>query len=184
MRTVVRLVASVVLVGLAGWVPSRAAEEGKMELPKPGLEHERLAHFVGVWSGEGDMKPGPFGPGGKTTWSSKCEWFEGKYAVVCHSEGNGPMGPSKGLGIATYDPAEKKYTYYGLDSIGFAFYSKGTVSGKTWDYTSDFTMGGKTHTSRFQMQETSPRSHTFSEAMSEDGGKTWKPSFEGKETRK
>lgn len=183
MSRVSKHVSAVVLAGLATVLPSLAAEEKKMEMPKPGPEHQRLAHFVGTWSGEGNMMPGPFGPGGKSSWTSKCEWFEGKYAVVCHSEGNGPMGPSKGIGISTWDPAEKVYTYYGLDSIGFAFYSKGKVSGDTWDYTSEYTMEGKTYKSRFQIKETSPTSHTFSESMSEDG-KNWKPAFDGKETKK
>lgn len=183
MRTMSKLVLSVAVAGLCSVLALHAAEEKKMEMPKPGPEHQRLAHFVGTWSGEGTMMPGPFGPGGKSSWTAKCEWFEGKFAVVCHSEGTSPMGPSKGIGISTYDPAEKKYTYYGLDSIGFAFYAKGTISGDTWNYTSEYTMEGKTYKSRFQIKETSPTSHTFSESMSEDGT-TWKSSFEGKETKK
>jgi len=41
--------------------------------PKPGPEHQKLAYFAGKWSSEGDVKPGPFGPGGKVTFTETCE---------------------------------------------------------------------------------------------------------------
>src|ERR687894_2577906 len=78
-----------------------AAAQGQQP-PKPGPEHKRLGFFVGTWKGEGEMKPGPMGPGGKMTSTDTCEWFEGRFAVVCRYEGKGPMGPSKGLGILGY----------------------------------------------------------------------------------
>ena len=37
------------------------------QAPKPGPEHARLGYFVGKWKAEGEMKPGPMGPGGKMT---------------------------------------------------------------------------------------------------------------------
>src|SRR6185369_10853252 len=55
--------------------------------PKPGPENERLGFFVGKWTGTGEMKPGPMGPGGKMTTTDDCEWFEGHFSVVCHSAG-------------------------------------------------------------------------------------------------
>ena len=50
------------------------------------------------------------GPGGKFTTSDTCEWWEGKYSVICRSEGKMPMGPSKSLGILGYNTEEKVYT--------------------------------------------------------------------------
>ena len=46
-------------------------------MPGPTAEHKLLAKWVGNWSGEGEMKPGPFGPGGKMTWTEECDWFGG-----------------------------------------------------------------------------------------------------------
>src|SRR5436309_7959309 len=86
--------------------------------PKPGPEHQRLEYFVGKWTGEGEMKPGPMGPGGKITSTDTCEWFEGHFAVICRSDGKTPMGPSKSIGILSYSPEEKIYTYYGVDNSG------------------------------------------------------------------
>src|SRR5438309_1375061 len=70
--------------------------------PKPGPEYQKLGYFVGTWTSEGELKPSPFGPGGKMSSQDKCEWFDGKYSVVCHSTGTGPAGPSKGLGILSF----------------------------------------------------------------------------------
>src|SRR6266508_3873092 len=78
---------------------------------KPGPEHKKLDYFVGKWTSTADMKASPFGPGGKMTASDTCEWFQGGFAVVCHSEGTGPTGPTKGIGIMGYSLEEKKYTY-------------------------------------------------------------------------
>src|SRR5438128_9471790 len=33
--------------------------------PQPGPEHKKLAYFVGKWTSEAELKPSPFGPGGK-----------------------------------------------------------------------------------------------------------------------
>lgn len=129
------------------------------------------------------MKPGPMGPGGKFTWTETCEWFEGGFAVVCKSAGSSPMGPSTGIGIITYNPGEKVYSYYGLDSRGNAGYSKGTVGGDTWSFTSEGTFEGKAYKSRFTLKETSPTSHTFKEEMMADGN-TWTPMFDGRATKK
>jgi hypothetical protein len=60
----------------------------------------------------------PDAPAGKYTSTENCRWFEGGFAVVCHSEGKGPMGAMKGLSIMSYSPDEKVYTYYETDNSG------------------------------------------------------------------
>ena len=35
--------------------------------PKPGPEHKVIEYFIGKWTGQAEVKPGPFGPGGKMT---------------------------------------------------------------------------------------------------------------------
>ena len=76
------------------------------QAPKPGPEQARLGYFVGKWTAEGEVKPGPMGPGGKMTSSDNCEWFEGHFSVICHSDGTTPAGPSKSIGILGYSPEE------------------------------------------------------------------------------
>ncbi len=79
------------------------------------------------------------------TSSDTCEWFEGRFSVICRYEGSGPMGPSKGLGILGYSTEEKVYTYYAVDNtnMGMASVPKGTVQGDTWTYTDEATFGGE-----------------------------------------
>jgi hypothetical protein len=151
---------------------------------KPGPEHKRLGYFVGKWKTEGEMKPGPMGPGGKMTSTDTCEWFEGNYSVVCRYEGTGPMGPSKAMGIIGYNPEEKVYTYYAVDnsSMNMASVPKGTVKGNTWTYTDEGTMGGKKFKSRVIIKEVSPSSQTFvMEFQGEDG--KWVPLMESRSTK-
>ncbi|HEV7365706.1 MAG TPA: DUF1579 family protein [Gemmatimonadales bacterium] len=152
---------------------------------KPGPEHERLGYFVGQWTAEGEVKPGPMGPGGKVTTSDNCEWFEGHYSVICRSEGTTPSGPAKSIGILGYSPEEKVYTYYGIDnsSMTMASVPKGTLKGDTWTYTDEGTMGGKKYKSRVIIKELSPTSYNFKMDMQGPDGK-WMPMMETRNTKK
>lgn len=139
---------------------------------EPGSEHQRLGYFVGTWHTVGEAKPSEMGPGGKMTFTERCEWFEGRFAVVCHSEGQSPMGPGKSMGILSYSPQEKAYTYYGVDSSGMTMTSvpHGAVKGDTWTYDDEGMMGGKKVKSRVTIKEVSPTSYTFKmETLGPDG---------------
>jgi len=152
--------------------------------PKPGPEQARLGYFVGKWTAEGEMKPGPMGPGGKMTSSDDCQWFEGQFSVICHSEGTTPMGPSKSIGILGYSPEEKVYTYYGVDNTNMTMASvpRGTVRGDTWTYNDEGTMGGKKFKTRVTIKELSPTAYTFKMEMQGPDGK-WTPVMESKNTK-
>ncbi len=168
-------------LGLALGTAAAQAQEKKMEMPKSGPEVKKLGYFVGTWKTEGDVKENPFMPAGKWSGTDNCEWFHGGFHVVCHSTGKGPMGAVHGLGILAYSSEEKAYTYFGIDSTGFAEGSKGTVEGNTWTYTNEEKMGGKTVHGRYSMT-TSPSSYTFKYETSEDGQK-WALVMEGKSTK-
>ncbi len=154
------------------------------EKPKPGPEHKKLGYFVGKWTMDGDTKPNPFMPGGKVTSKDTCEWFEGGFAVLCRSEGKGPTGPMKSLGIMGYSTEEKAYTYYGLDNspMAMATVPRGTLEGGTWVYNDETKMGGKMVKSRYTIKDTTPTSYTFRwELLGEDGA--WQTVMEGKATK-
>jgi hypothetical protein len=114
-----------------------------------------------------------------------CQWFEGKFAVICNGQGKGPMGPTKNLGILGYNPEEKVYTYYGLDNSAMTMMSipRGTISGDTWTYDDESKMGGQRIKSRFVIKQLSPDSYTFKWELQGEGG-AWNTVMEGKSTRK
>lgn len=152
------------------------------QAPKPGPEHKNLGYFVGKWTSQGEMKPGPFGPGGKMSSTDSCEWFKGNFQVVCRGEGTGPMGPMTSLGVLAYSPVEKAYTFYGIDNTGMSELSRGQKSGSTWTFNATSTMEGKQFDSRYTIVETSPTAYTFTWEMSTDK-KTWSTLLEGKATK-
>lgn len=150
-----------------------------MEPPQPTAAHAKLDFWVGEWTGRGEMQPGPFGPGGPVEWTESCRWFGGnEFHVVCKSEGNGPQGEMKGLGIIGYDPQKEVYTHYGVDSTGWAGHSTGALDGETWTFKSKEKMGDKVWHTRFWMKKISPTKMDFAWEVSEDG-ETWNAMMTG-----
>lgn len=180
MRTTLGVLAvcSIVSAGAAG-LAAQAPQP-----PKPGPEHKRLGYFVGKWTTEGEMKPGPMGPGGKVSSIDTCEWFDGGFSVVCHSTGKMPMGPTKSIGILGYSTEEKVYTYYGVDNSGMTMASvpHGTLQGGTWTYTDEGLMGGQKMKTRVTIKEESPTAYTFTMEVAGPDGK-WAPMMEAKSTK-
>jgi hypothetical protein len=175
-RSVIVAGAALVLFGsVAAWA---------QDAPKPGPEHKKLEYYTGKWTSESEVKTNPFMPPGKYTSKDDCGWFQGGFAVVCHSEGGGPMGPMKSVGIMGYSSEDKTYTAYGIDSNGMVptSVSKGSVQGDTWVYTDESKMGGKLVKSRYTMKQLSPMSYTFKWEMQGEGG-TWSTLMEGKSTK-
>ncbi len=165
----------------AAGVEAATAQAGQ---PTRGPEHKRLGFFVGTWTTEGELKPGPMGPGGKFTGVDTCEWFEGGFSVICRSEGRMPSGPSKSLGILGYSAEEKAYTYYGVDNTAMTMVSvpRGTLKGNTWTYTDEGAMGGESFKTRVTIKELSPTSQSFLMEMQGPDGK-WMPVMESRGTK-
>ncbi len=168
---------SVACIILVGALPALSQQP-----PNPAPELQKLNRWVGKWSYEGEIKPGPMGPGGEFTSKDTCEWFEGGFAIVCRSEAHGPTGPSKGMGILSYDPGEKLYTYYGVESMAPPGGGKGNVEGDTWTYHGEAKMEGQTMKFRYIIIVTSPTSHDVKAEYSVDGG-PWNTMMEGKGTK-
>jgi len=164
------------------WLVLVAAALAQMEMPKPGPELKKLDVFAGSWTLDGDMKPGPMGPGGKITETEKCEWMDGGFFLVCHSDFKGVMGSGTGVSYMGYSNDDKAYTYREFNSWGEFDDSKGSVDGDTWTWTSDEKMNGMVMKGRFTMKVTSPTSYNFSFEMSQDGTK-WTTVMDGKATK-
>jgi hypothetical protein len=149
---------------------------------KPGPEHKKLEYFAGKWNIEGEMKAGPWGPGGKMTASETCDWFEGGFTLVCNSSGTGPMGPTKGLSLLGYSAEHKHYTFYGIDNTGWNEGAKGSLAGDTWTWTNEGTMNGQPLKSRYIIKQVSADNYTF-KAETSLAGSPFSVMFEGKQTR-
>jgi Protein of unknown function (DUF1579) len=168
--------AGLIVIGLARYGLAQSPP------PKPGPEHKAMGYFVGKWTGEADVKPGPMGPGGKMTSADTCEWFGDGFHVICRGEAKGPMGAMKTIGILSYGAADKAYKFYGLDSMGMAELSSGTKAGSTWTFSAESNIGGQIFKSRYSIVEVSPTSYTFKWEASADGTK-WATLVEGKASK-
>ena len=179
-----RIMRFVAVVMIALFTTAFAFAEDAPAMPEPTPEHKELAKWVGTWAGEGEMKPGPFGPGGPMTWTEECDWFGGtEFSVVCKSHGEGPMGPSKGLGIIGYNAGSGAYTHYGVDSNGWSGYAEGKRSGDEWTFQAKEKMGDKVYHSRFKLKMASPTQMDFVWEVSEDG-ENWMAMMDGTSKKK
>ena len=154
------------------------------QAPKPAPELKKLDVFVGTWALDGNMKPGGMmGAGGTMTETEKCEWMEGGFYLVCHSDYKSSMGNGVGLSVMGYSSEDKAYTYREFSSDGEFVDSKGALDGDTWTWTNDEKMGGMSMKGRFTIHMTSAASYTFAFDMSQDGTK-WSGVMDGKANKK
>ena len=138
--------------------------------PTPGPEQKRMAYFAGHWNFQGEAKPSPLGPAGKTTATETCEWFAGGFQLVCKTKGTGPKGPSTGQSVMAYDQARKTYTFHAISSLGDNIFARGQVDGKVWTWTDEMAVDGKPMKIRATVTEQTPTSYTFKLEVSMDGG--------------
>jgi hypothetical protein len=171
------------LVTSLAFLALSAISLAQMEMPKPGPELKKLDMFAGSWSLDGDMKPGPMGPGGKVMETEKCDWMEGNFYLVCKVVfKSNTVGNGSGISIMGYSNEDKAYTYREFNSWGEFTDSKGAVDGNTYSWTNDWKMGSMTMKGRFTMKVTSPTTYDFSFESSEDGTK-WTLIMDGKATK-
>jgi hypothetical protein len=172
-RTLAGVVAGLML-GAAGLA---LAQEGP---PKPGPEHKKMEYFAGTWQFQGESKASAMGPAGPITFKETCEMFDGGFALICRSEGKGPMGPSKSLSIMTYDAEKKAYSYTGVESNAPVFIAYGQEANGTWSWSSEAKMGDKVMKTKVVIKQ-GPTSYDFNMEMSDGGAFT--PVMSGKSTK-
>jgi len=149
---------------------------------QPTSQHKKLEAFVGTWNDEAQVKPSPFGPGGKMSISETCDWFTGGFSVVCNAKATGWLDDLKTLVVLTYDGEEKVYRLYEFNSVGQSNAAKGTVDGDTWTFKGESRVNGKLIRTRSTIRVTSPDAATMKSEMSVEGG-PWTLLMELKGTR-
>lgn len=154
-----------------------------MRRPTRAPELKKVEYFAGTWISEGDMKPGPIGPGCRMTMTEHNEWMDGGFFLKMHSEfKSAAMGIGSGLAFMGYDTDKKVYTYDEFNSVGASEHAIGTVDGNTWTWIGEEHVGGNTRKTRFVIKTLSPTSYTFKFEVSSDGI-NWSPVMDGKATR-
>jgi hypothetical protein len=164
------------------WFLLTAPAWAQMQAPTPGPEVQKLDVFAGSWTLTGDLKPGAMSPGGTITENENCEWMEGKFYLVCHSDFKSSMGNGTGLSIMGYSVKDKTYTYREFNSWGEFEDSRGSLDGNAWTWASDENFNGTPMKGRFTMKITSPTTYDFAFDVSPDGAK-WTTVLDGKATK-
>jgi hypothetical protein len=151
-------------------------------MPTPGPEHQKLAYFVGNWVTDGELKPGPFGPGGKFTITETCDWLDGKFAVLCKSTVDISGVHLTGVSIMSYDSGSQNYVYFDSNSAGQNAYSTGKVDGDTWTWSGESKMNSTAMKTRFTLKQLGPDAATYKFEMA-NGSDPYALVMEGKQTR-
>lgn len=136
---------------------------GAAQLGTPGPEHARLDSFAGRWTIEGDSE------GGKVLLTDTCEWFPGRFHLVCRREGKGPRGTVAGQSIMTWDSSAKTYTMITINSNGATLVAQGTAVDNVWTWTGTVDIAGQALKIRLTMTSQSPSSYTSVTEASIDG---------------
>jgi len=154
---------------------------------KPGPEVKKLDYFVGTWTGEGTIPPGPWGPGGGFSVTHTHEWMVGNFFLETHSDIKMPPdlgGESKSIGFTGYDPDKKVYTETEFTSQGGSGVTQGTLNGDTWTWTwTEKLPNGQVIQHRETNKMLSPTTYSGKDEVSQDGIK-WLVMMEGKVTKK
>lgn len=175
------VLAAAVAIGMA--VIGLASEpEKKPEGPKPAPEVEPLGYFLGPWSSEGEVKPGPMGPGGPTQGREICRWMPGKFFVGCMIETKTSAGLMQVQGIMGWDAEKKVYRWWSFDNLGQAESATGTLKDGTWTWSGESRIGDKMVKTRYTVSNTRPDGYLYVLESSADG-KTWTALMTGKTTK-
>ncbi|MCI0587799.1 MAG: DUF1579 domain-containing protein [Planctomycetes bacterium] len=93
-------------------------DEMKMEMPKPGPEHAKMAKSVGTWDAEVEsMMGGPGAPPMKSKGSEIVKALPGGLWLTSDFQGEFAGMPFHGHGIHGYDTLKKKYVGAWVDNM-------------------------------------------------------------------
>jgi hypothetical protein len=151
--------------------------------PKPNPEVKKLHVLVGHWTGEGEYKPGPLGPGGKITGEYTYRMILGGFFLQGWSTERGPMGETQGLEIDGYDPVNKNLTGNLFSDDGSTFSGVWTVSGNKWIWAGNFVLAGKQYMGKNTVIFAKDWMSATSKVEISVDGKTWTPLLEDKWTK-
>lgn len=154
-------------------------------LPKPGPEVQKLAVLVGKFTNEGETKAGAFGPNSpamKIKGTDECRWTADGFGLLCTETIDIGGRKETETDVIFYDPISKKYENHGITNVGETNNQTGTVSGNTWTWVGQGSLGEKVFHTRYVMKFVSKASYEYTEDWAE-GDQPMKPGTSGKDTR-
>jgi hypothetical protein len=162
-----------------------AHAQSQAALPKPGPEVKKLAMMVGRFANVGEVKAGAFGPNSpamKVSGTDECRWTAGGFGLVCTEIVQ--IGGRKEVetDVTWYDPISKNYEYHGIRSTGETNNQTATVSGDTWTWVGQGSLGEKIFHTRYIAKFVSNDTYEYTEEWGE-GDKPMELGLTGKCTR-
>jgi hypothetical protein len=156
------------------------AMQAQAPAPKPDPALKKLSVLVGHWTVDGEQKPGPLGPGGKSSGEFGGQMILGGFFFQGRWTAKGALG---GLVIWGYDAVNKNFDFDMFSGDGTRMSGVVTVSGNAFTWAGKVVAAGKPYPVRGQIVVAADlRSGTETGEISADG-KTWAPWFETKYTK-
>ena len=127
------------------------------QLPVRGVEHDRLAEWVGEWRAQGTSFAAD---GSATRWQSEesVEWLPGRFFLLQRWNEHGAKEPFIGTSVIGFDPPAG-YFIHSFENHGFYRRYDMTVEGSVWTISGaterariEFTEGGKTQLIRWEFK--------------------------------
>src|SRR6476620_553075 len=140
--------------------------------PAPAAEQKSLEFLVGKWRLEGIEHDSQFGKGGKVTGTNACEWFDGRFHLICRGEFTEPDGSkTTQLEILGYNSGEGVYERFHVDSAGGSSRATATRDGKNWLWHGTVTVDGRKTRFDVPVTQTSQDSFTVKVTATPEGAK-------------
>jgi hypothetical protein len=123
--------------------------------------YDKLQMFVGTWTIEGR----------EDRYREKCDWFEGRFMIVCNTEAKRKDGGvTKSMSFIGYLPEEDVVTYHGFNSRGRNETQRGGFKGTTFRVEGEALDGGKKVKSRVTITPKPDGTFTLLSESATDGG--------------
>jgi len=151
--------------------------------PKPDPELKKLTVWVGHWTYEGEIKPGPLGPGGKFTGEYDGKMILGGFVFQGRWTEKRPAGETRGLEMYRYDPVKKNFPTEIYIDDGSSYSGVMSINGNTFTLPGKFFAGGKLYEGRVVMINAADGLSMALKAEISTDGKTWTPFVESKYTK-
>lgn len=139
---------------------------------EPNPELKKLDYFVGTWTAEGTISPGPWGEGGRFSVTHTYSWMAGNFFLESHSDFRMPPdlgGDGKSIGFIGYEADKNAYTSIEFTSQGGREVAQGKLTGDTWTWTSSAKHDGQEIQQRSTNKILTPNSYSARFEVSLDG---------------